>query len=279
MKYLTKPWTVDQLAEHVEATGIQRGDNVILHSSLRSVGKTADGPATVVNAILSVIGPTGTLMAPTFTYSLPGWKSDPYSHKTSPARTGAIPEYMRHRPDAIRSFHPTHSVAVIGADAHHIAADHMEATPLGRNSPFGKMLDRNAKILMLGTHQDTNSSLHLCEVLAQLPYIHVCFADDVDFETAWYQGEEGEVLFTRIYEVPGCSRGFRSIEPALTDRGILRPVYIGDSTSQLLHLPDLVAASREILTKNPTLLLCHVPNCGICPKRRAYTATLQSRTS
>ncbi len=270
MIFKAKPWTVDQLAEHLAAAGIERDDNLILHSSLRSVGRTEDGPATVINAILTTIGPTGTLMAPTFTYSLPAWKHDPFHHRYSPARTGAIPEYMRHRPDSIRSFHPTHSVAVIGRDAKQIADDHLAATPLGTASPFGKMAARNAKILMLGTRQDTNSSLHLCEVLADLPYIHVCFTDDVDFESAWYQNNDGEVVFTRIYEVPGCSRGFRAIETHLAQRNILQRVYIGDSTSQLLDLSALIEASREILTENPTLLLCSVPNCGICPKRRQF---------
>jgi aminoglycoside N3'-acetyltransferase len=123
---------------------------------------------------------------------------------------------------------------------------------------------------MLGTHQDTNSSLHLCEVLANLPYIHVCFTDDVDFETAWYQNDESEIRFTKIHEVPGCSRGFRAIESALIERGVLQHVTIGDATSQLLHLDDLVTATAEILPRDPTMLLCHVPNCGICPKRRSF---------
>jgi aminoglycoside 3-N-acetyltransferase len=269
-----KAWTIDDLAEHLTAAGIESGDNIILHSSLKSVGKTASGPATVINAILATIGPTGNLMAPTFTYSLPAWKGEPFSHSDSRARTGAIPEYMRHRPDAVRSFHPTHSVTVVGPDRDAIIANHMQATPLGRQSPFGRMLERNAKILMLGTHQDTNSSLHLCEVLAELPYIRVCFSDDVDYETAWYHNGNDEIRFMKVNEVPGCSRGFRAIEPALISRGILRQVYVGDATSQLLYLPDLVTAATEILAQNPTLLLCHVPNCGICPKRRSFMQNL-----
>lgn len=273
----SKPWTTADLSEHLAAAGIAAGDNVILHSSLKSVGRTADGPATVINALLTTIGPTGNLMAPTFTYSLPAWKGEPFHPEESRARTGAIPEYMRQRPDALRSFHPTHSVAVIGPDAHALTDGHLHATPLGRRSPFGRMLERGAKILMLGTRQDTNSSLHLCEVLAALPYIHVCFTDDVDFESAWYRTDDSEIRFTRIYEVPGCSRGFRAIEPELIKRKILETVYVGDSTSQLLNLENLVAAASEILKENPTLLLCRVPNCGVCPKRRSFMENLSMK--
>ena len=82
-----KPWTVENLCEHLDAAGIERGDNLILHSSLKSVGKTADGPATVINAILATIGPDANLMVPTFTYSLPAWKGEPFRHADSRART------------------------------------------------------------------------------------------------------------------------------------------------------------------------------------------------
>lgn len=275
----SKPWSTADLTEHLAAAGINAGDNVILHSSLKSVGKTADGPATVINALLAAIGSTGNLMVPAFTYSLPAWKTEPFHQEESRARTGAIPEYMRRRPDAIRSFHPTHSVAVIGPDAAAFTEGHLHATPLGTRSPFGRMLDSGAKILMLGTRQDTNSSLHLCEVLAKVPYLKVCFTDDVDFESAWYRTDDSEIRFTRIYEVPGCSRGFRVIEPELVRREILQTVYVGDSTSQLLSLPDLAAAASEILKENPALLLCRVPNCGICPKRRSFMENLSMKPS
>lgn len=275
MFFGSKPWTINDLAEQITASGIERDDNVILHSSLRSVGRTEDGPSTVVNAILAAIGPRGNLMAPTFTYSLPAWKGEPFNIKNSRARTGAIPDYIRQRPDAVRSFHPTHSVAVIGPDMLEITNGHMRATPLGKKSPFGKMLDRGAKILMLGTHQDTDSSLHLCEVLAELPYVKIGFTNDVDFETAWYQTDDSEIRFTKIREVPGCSRGFRVIEPELVKRGVLQKVKIGEANSQLLNLTDLVSATCEILPANPTMLLCRVANCGICPKRRTYMESLQ----
>lgn len=275
MLFGSKPWTSNVLAEHIESAGINRDQDVILHSSLKSVGKTESGPSTVIDALLSVIGPSGNLMVPTFTYSLPAWKGEPFNVKTSRARTGAIPEYVRHREDAIRSFHPTHSVAVIGPDSAAITEHHLQATPLGKESPFGRMLERRAKILMLGTRQDTNSSLHLCEVTAALPYVQICFSESANHETAWYHDDKQEIRFTRIYEVPGCSRGFRAIEMALINRGILKMVQIGNAQCQLLDLYDLEVAAREILAERPTLLLCTVPHCGICPKRRAYMKTLQ----
>ncbi len=275
MFFEAKVWKSDDLAEHLREAGFGAGQNVVVHSSLRSVGKTEYGPETVVKALLSVIGPMGNLMVPTFTYSLPGWKGDPFDYEKSAARTGAIPEYFRKRSDAFRSFHPTHSAAAIGPEAREITEDHLKATPLGVGSPFSRMLDRDATILMLGTRQDTNSSLHLCEVIANLPYVNVPFTENSDFEVAWFNNSEGQIEFVPVREVPGCSRGFRAIEPELQRRGVLQSCKIGNAACQVLMMKDLVSAAMEILAEKPTLLLCHLDHCAICPKRRAFMKSLK----
>lgn len=269
-----KVWIKEELVDHLRAVGIGLGDSVVLHSSLKSIGSVEGGAEAVVDALLSVIGPTGHLLVPTFTYCLPMWNIPPFDLATSKSRVGAITEAVRLRPDAVRSFHPTHSVAVIGPAREEITRNHLHATPLGIDSPFDRMRRFKAKILMLGTYQDTNSSLHLCEVLAKLPYVNVAFSEGQDFEVAWFINEHKEVEYTPIREVPGCSRGFRVVEEPLRSKGVLHDVVIGHARSQLLDLNDLIAAMMELLEKDPVMLLCNTENCGICPKRRAYMKKL-----
>lgn len=257
-----------ELARHFAAAGIKAGDNLILHSSFKSLGKVAGGPSTVVDSLLEVLGSQGNLMTPTFTYCFPMWNVEPFDLVRSKSRTGAISEAVRLRPEARRSFHPSHSVAVIGPDAEEIVSDHLDSTPLGAGSPFEKMHKSDAKILMLGTFQDTNSSLHYCEAMAGLPYTSIPFSNRQDFETAWFLNGSGRVEYLRITEVPGCSRGFRVVEPLLRQRGVLRDVQIGAAASQLLDLRELVDAMLELLRDDPGMLLCHTATCTICPKRR-----------
>jgi aminoglycoside 3-N-acetyltransferase len=264
--------TRQQLADAFAEIGIQQGDAVILHSSFKSLGTVDGGPNTVIDALLDAVGPHGHLLVPTFTYSLPMWHVEPFDPKTSKARVGVIPDVLRQRTDAHRSFHPTHSVAVIGPHAEDIIRNHLHATPLGADCPFDRMRKFDAKILMLGTFQDTNSSLHLCEVLAGLPYVRVAFTEGQDFEIAWFINEDGQVEYTQIFEVPGCSRGFRVVEEPLRQVGVLRDVRVGPSVSQLLRLNDLVNAMKELLHADPTMLLCTHNDCGICPKRRRFMA-------
>src|SRR5690606_12433540 len=91
-------WTEEQLAEHIYAAGIRNGDRLIIHSSLRALGPTEDGAKTVLGAFKQVLGKTGTLMLPTFTYSLPMWNYAPFNPAYSISQTGAFTEYLRSQP-------------------------------------------------------------------------------------------------------------------------------------------------------------------------------------
>jgi aminoglycoside 3-N-acetyltransferase len=263
-------WTRSQISDHLHAAGIASGDAIILHSSLKSVGPIEGGGEALVEAILNVIGPDGHLMVPTFTYCLPIWNMPPFDIENTKSRVGALTEVVRQHPSARRSFHPTHSVAVIGPQREAITRNHLHATPIGVDSPFDRMRKFRAKILMLGTTQDTNSSLHLCEVLAKLPYIHVAFSDGQDFELAWFLNENKEIEYAPIYEVPGCSRNFRVVEEPLRRAGVLRDVVVGYAPCQLLDLEALIGAMMDLLAQDPVLLLCRNENCVICSKRLAF---------
>ena len=260
----------DQLAAEFTRAGIRPGEYLILHSSLKSLGEVEGGAETVVAALLDVLGPAGHLLVPTFTYSLTMWSREPFDWRASKSRVGAVTEAVRLHPRAVRSFHPTHSVAVIGPDAEAIVRNHLHVTPIGEGSPFARMCERGARILMLGTHQDTNSTLHFCEVAARVPYIHVTFSEGQDFEVAWFLNEIGQIEYTQIFEIPGCSRGFRVVEEPLRQRGVLRDVNVGPAASQLLECKALVETMRELLAECPGMLLCETDSCGICPKRRGH---------
>lgn len=265
-----RPFTRESLSNEFARAGLRSGDAVILHSSLKSLGVVEGGAETVVQALLDVIGEKGHLLVPTFTYCLPIWNIPPFDVHNSKSRVGAITETVRLHPQAVRSFHPTHSVAVIGPERESLVKNHLHATPLGVDCPFDRMRRLRAKILMLGTTQDTNSSLHLCEVLAKLPYVKVAFSEGQDFELAWFLNENGETEYMPIHEVPGCSRGFRVVEEPLRRAGVLVDVHIGLAPSQLLDLEDLIGAMMELLRRDPVLLLCTNESCPICTRRRAY---------
>ena len=67
------PHTPQTLSSDLLALGVRAGDVLLLHASNRSLGYVAGGVQAVVEALLAVLGPQGTLVVPTHT----GDNSDP----------------------------------------------------------------------------------------------------------------------------------------------------------------------------------------------------------
>src|SRR5687767_13640303 len=55
----------EQLEKDFRNAGIVAGDIVLVHSSLSKIGHLEQGPKTFVNALMNVVGETGTILMPT----------------------------------------------------------------------------------------------------------------------------------------------------------------------------------------------------------------------
>ena len=100
----------------LERLGLSAGDSVFVHSSLSSMGHVSGGAEAVADALLDVLGPRGTLMVPTFTFS----GTTAFDARNSPSKTGAVTEAIRGRPPArqVRAdpLHPAHYTVVTADD-------------------------------------------------------------------------------------------------------------------------------------------------------------------
>ena len=140
---------------------------LMMHSSLHSLGRVEDGAETVIDAVLEVLGEDGTLMVPTFNYVL---EMDVFDPATVHSQTGLITNTLRKRPDAVRSLHPTYSVAAIGRQAAEFTREHWNAESTGIDSPIDRIARAGGFILLLGVKHDTDSTMHVGEAYAQVPY-------------------------------------------------------------------------------------------------------------
>ena len=179
------PRTRESLAQNLREIGVETGMTVIVHSSLRSLGWVCGGPVAVVQALMDVITPGGTIVVPTQSsgYSDPAkWQAPPVPeewwamiYETMPAfdpqvtlteHMGRIVEVFRTWPGVLRSSHPIVSFAAWGQHAAYITREHTLDYGLGEGSPLARIYDLDGWILMLGTGYDTNTSLHLAEYRA-----------------------------------------------------------------------------------------------------------------
>jgi aminoglycoside 3-N-acetyltransferase len=249
------------LSAHLRWIGIEAGDTLVLHSSLRAIGRVEAGAETVVAALLDALGPAGLLIAPTYTYSTR--RFDPATDKS---QTGAITEAIRRWPGAVRSWHPTHSVAAIGAGAAELCAGHHLVGPVGFGSPLDRAAQQGGKVLLLGVGHVANSTIHVGETHGKAPYIDIPFSADA-FNRATVVTPEGD-LDVEITQPSGCSKGFGVIEEALRERGAIRDGMIGGAVSQLMSGRAVIAAVAKRLARDPGGMLCTDHNCYRCMQAR-----------
>ena len=159
-----------QLAEGFEALGIRSGDTLLVHSSLKSLEGAS--PADVIEALLALLGPEGTLMLPTLSYLYANRDNPVFDVRRTPSNVGAIPEYFRTEYPVLRSLCPTHSCAAVGLRAEYLTGSHhLDETPCGPNSPFSRLRDAGGKVLFIGCGTRPNTSMHAVEELSRPPYL------------------------------------------------------------------------------------------------------------
>lgn len=173
------------LRADVVGLGVRSGDTVMVHAAMSRVGRTLNGPDTLIGALLDAVAPSGTVLAYTdwdgaYDELLdeegrvpPEWREHipPFDPAVSRANrdNGVLPEFVRTTPGARRSGNPGASVAAIGAAAERLTADHPLDYGYGESSPLAKLVAAGAKVLMVGAPLDTMTLLHHAEHLARLP--------------------------------------------------------------------------------------------------------------
>jgi aminoglycoside N3'-acetyltransferase len=104
--------------------------------------------AFVLRVITDFLGPSGTILGPTFTYSCSKTGSR-FVVEETPSEAGPFTEHLRRQPGAERSVHPLFSVAGIGPLAKSILGSTGNAA-FGASSPFGMLSQHSCKFLCLG---------------------------------------------------------------------------------------------------------------------------------
>ncbi|MBN1347203.1 MAG: AAC(3) family N-acetyltransferase [Phycisphaerae bacterium] len=223
--------------------GLGEGDIVLLHSSLSSFGMVEGGARAVVDAFLSVLGESGTLVVPTF------------------GALGVVTEVVREDPRAVLSNHPIAGVAAIGAAAEEICKDHWRAeTAHGEGTPYLRIAERGGYVCLAGVDQDRNTTLHTAEELLGVPYMKD--------RTVTFVTEEGEVTRS-VRRFPGPHRDFIGLDRLFRQRGILRVGRIGSAVIRLMRSREMIDVCVEAGRADPAFALCDNPNCTDCVGQRA----------
>jgi len=258
-------YTKNDLINDLKNMGIDPTDTVFVHSSYKHIAGemgVEGGADTVVDAFIEYFGKEGLAVFPAMSWKLGYWLNDdgdicppweepgegfkPYGNefdvKTTPCHgLGIIPEIFRQRENVVRSLCPTSSVCAYGKDAKSFCADHEKAeTPLNWNSPWGKLYDRKAKILFLGTTMSCNTFMHVLEEKAEVPGILAPYI--WKYTATGYDGKVHKIEFKR--HEPHHNAYYHKMEPEFLENGIVKMYKFGAADT---HLADAVAETDYMM--------------------------------
>ena len=253
--------TQGEVKAALEQAGIGEGDLVLGHFALSRFGYIEGGAEGLIDTALSILGPDGTLVMPTFTFSWVGRL--PYDPHTTPARVGAVTDRFWRRPGVLRSAHPTHSFAAVGKHAAALLSGHDHTrSPLSEEGPLCRLADLGGKILLFAP-PTSNTIMHVGEYRAGLPLLDFLCPVVED-------GARREAL------VPDCPWHvrFEASYEKLSARKLVRDVALGESVLHTMRATDAIAAQAEVMRETPDALLQPGCDCLYCRRLKAYCREL-----
>ena len=246
--------TCTDLARALNSLGIGSMDVIFVHSSLSGFGHFQGGAEGVIAGLLAAVAPDGTVMVPTLTGSRElGPDYPPYFDvRASPCWTGRIPETFRRGPGALRSLHPTHSVAAIGPRARGMLAGHeLSPTPCGMETPYGRLVEADGWVLLLGVGLEKVTLLHHVEEVAGLAYHRQ--PEPVPATVVDYQGSS-RTVWVGIHRY-GPVRDFPRLEPELRRRAIMLSTQVGAAQVRAIRAKPMVEYALTLVRSDPGALL------------------------
>jgi aminoglycoside N3'-acetyltransferase len=168
-----REFSVQDLPGTLNALGLRAGDDAIVHASLIGLGRVRGHiasvvPQAIVRCLLDYLGPSGTLAMPAFNFDF--CKGVAFDRQRTPSvHMGQLAETLRTWPGSRRSRHPLQSISAVGSRAEEYCEDSGER-PFADDSAFGRLLRRDAWVVLLGINFQAASFIHAAEERVGVPY-------------------------------------------------------------------------------------------------------------
>ena len=246
--------TKAQIAGELKQLGLAAGDLVLVHSSLSSLGCVEGGPEAVIDALIEVLGPEGTLLMPSFQrggeHALLR-QGCVFDLRTSPSEMGLITETFRRRPEVRRSISPTHCTAAWGGRAEEILAGHQYCSvSVGKGSPYHRVVEWGGKILFLGVTHTCNTTLHFVENTNGAPTICPELFRPMVIDL------DGRCWVVPMYaHLPGPPRRYARVEDDLLSAGVQVNGPVGEATARLVDAQAMGEIIGGKIRKDPLYLI------------------------
>jgi aminoglycoside 3-N-acetyltransferase len=205
----------------------------------------------LIEAMEAAVGPEGTLVIPTFSYSFT--KGEPFDIRNTPSAVGMVSERFRKQPGVHRTSDPIFSFASRGPLARELCAIPVKEC-FGAESVFGALHRLNAHIVDLGCSMSRGGTF--------VHYVETAYGVDYRYKKMFYgtvisaDGQSRECSI--VYNVRDLTRksdgDLRRLQKRLADHGKSRTAEVGRSRIMAVTAQDLFDTAWTMLDEDPVSL-------------------------
>lgn len=255
----------------LRGVGLKRGDIVFSHSNVGYFGEPEAGLSqenlkdTILDPILKLIGPEGTFVVPTFTYSFT--KGEVFDVANTRSLCGVLTEIVRKSPGACRSEDPIFSVAAVGARAGELTRD-IPVECFGKDSFWDRFYQADGIVMNMNFGAPV-TFLHYVEKSLSVPYRYdKLFIGMVRNNGRLYQRKA--VYFCRDLANELTRPDWLGLQDMALARGLLRTADVGRGYITAFAAKDLYRLVEGAFKENPFFLTAS-RNSGKIPEMKRQT--------
>ncbi len=245
----------EELLTDLYNMGLKPTDAIMIHSSMKAIGEVEGGAEMIVDVFMEYFQ-KGLLMMPTHTWAQMSESYSLFDPEREPACVGIIPNIFRKRKGTLRSLHPTHSIAAYGPEAaEYVKGEENLTTPCMPGGCWCRLLDVEAKILLVGCTHTRNTFMHAVEELLDVP--ERLTDNPTDFQIRMPDGTIREVAMYRHYNriQPHISEYYDKLMQAFYDLGAAQKVRFADADCILCEARKIYEVMEKVLSQEINCLI------------------------
>jgi aminoglycoside N3'-acetyltransferase len=197
-KIYRRPVLIAELKQQLIDLGVTPGRTLWVQSSWNECYNVPLRPSEMIDLLRDLLGPGGTLAMPAFPLDQNPDKL--FLVDRAPVYTGLLCEVFRRYPGVRRSIHLSSSVCAVGPNADFLVKDHhLTVMPWGKDSPFCRLAELDARMLGIGAGFNFMTPLHTVECLLfdEVPFFRRVFDGTIKYRWKQAGGATGEHEYMR----------------------------------------------------------------------------------
>lgn len=235
-----------------DTLGLSSDATLLVHSSFKRCAQDGYRAEDILGIFCEYFS-SGSLLMPTMSWRFVKREQPVFDVAETPSNTGILTELYRKQPGVIRSLHPSHSVCGRGVNVADIISTHHESlTPCDKKSPFARLVELDADILMFGIGMDCCTLIHhVEEIVAPEHYVKES-PDEVLYRCIDLDRNEHKVQLRRHKFLP---RNYWQFQDRLAYEGRLKSISFDNTLCIHYKARDLFQVVESTLSHSPDAII------------------------